>query len=139
MKHKKFGEYYCIKLEKGDKIIESLTEMCNKENIKFGFFNGIGAVGEVNLGIYNIATKKYFDKIIKKPLEVISLSGNVAQVEDEGFVHAHVVLSDEDMRAFGGHLKEATVSVTAEIILRKIDGEIKRKEDMETGLNLWDL
>ena len=59
MKCKKFEEHYCIKLEKGDKIIESLTEMCNKENIKFGFFSGIGAVGEVTLGIYDIAEKKY--------------------------------------------------------------------------------
>jgi len=139
MKHKKFEDYYCIKLERGDEIIRSLTEMCNKEGIKFGFISGIGAVGDVTLGIYDISTKKYSDKRIKKPLEVLSLSGNVTQVEDEGFVHAHVVLSDEEMRAFGGHLKEATVSVTAEIILRKVDGEIKRKKDIETGLNLWDL
>ena len=139
MKHKKFGDYYCIKLERGDKIIENLTRMCNKESIKFGFLNGIGAVGDVTLGIYDISTKKYSDKRIKKPLEVLSLSGNVTRVEGERFVHAHVVLSDEEMRAFGGHLKEATVSVTAEIILRKVDGEIKRKKDIETGLNLWDL
>ena len=139
MKHKKFGDYYCIKLEKGDKIIENLTEMCNKEGIKFGFISGIGAVGDVTLGIYDLSTKKYSDKRIKKPLEVLSLSGNVTQVEGKRFVHAHVVLSDEEMQAFGGHLKEAVVSVTAEIILRKVDGEIKRKKDAETGLNLWDV
>ena len=139
MKYKKFEEYYCIKLERGDKIIESLTEICNKENIKFGFFSGIGAVGEVTLGIYDITAKKYSDKAIEKPLEVLSLSGNVTQVGEEAFVHAHIVLSDEDMRAFGGHLKEGTISVTAEIILKNVNGKIKREKDVETGLNLWSL
>ena len=49
------------------------------------------------------------------------------------------MLSDEEIRAFGGHLKEATVSVTAEIILRTVNGKIKREKDIETGLNLWSL
>ena len=83
--------------------------------------------------------KKYSDKTIKKSLEVLSLSGNVTQLGEKEFVHAHIVLSDEEIRAFGGHLKEATVSVTAEIILRTVNGKIKREKDIETGLNLWSL
>ena len=38
----------------------------------------------------------------------------------------------------GGHLKEAYISATGEIVLHVIDGQINRKKDLGTGLNLFD-
>ena len=139
MKYKKFGEHYCIKLEKGDKIIEEITEMCKKENIKLGFFNGIGAVDNVTLSIFDTTTKEYSESNIKKDLEIANISGNVTQLDGEVLVHSHIVLSDEKMGAFGGHLKEGIISVTGEIVLRKVDGLIKREKDEDIGLNLWSI
>jgi predicted DNA-binding protein with PD1-like motif len=40
------------------------------------------------------------------------------------------------MRAFGGHLFQATVSVTVEIFLRVYEGEIVRQFDPNFGANL---
>ena len=35
-----------------------------------------------------------------------------------------------------GHLQSATVGATAEIFIRKLDGELSRVYDEETGLNI---
>ena len=38
MKFKKTGDTYFIKLERGEKIIESIKDFCTKNNIKCGYF-----------------------------------------------------------------------------------------------------
>jgi len=41
-----------------------------------------------------------------------------------------------NIKFFGGHLNEAVVSATCEVIIEKIEGSIEREFDKETGLNL---
>jgi predicted DNA-binding protein with PD1-like motif len=72
-------------------------------------------------------------------MEVVNFTGNVALVEGEQFLHVHVVLSDTDNRAHGGHLKEAEVAVTLEVFLSDFQTEIERVYDEETGLKLFNL
>ena len=60
----------------------------------------------------------------------------MARLEGEPIVHCHVVLGDREMRTFGGHLFEATTSVTVEIFMRVFEGEVSRKFDPNFGANL---
>ncbi|MBM3200738.1 DNA-binding protein, partial [Candidatus Woesearchaeota archaeon] len=78
-------------------------------------------------------------KTFKKPLEIISLIGNAALFNGKPMIHAHVSLSDDKMKVFGGHLKEATVSATCEVVLRAFDEKVARKEDLKIGLKLLDI
>ena len=136
MKFKKIDNTYIIRLDKGEKVIEKLKDFCSKNGIRAGYFFGIGSLDEAELAHYIVKTKKYTYQLYKQPLEIISLNGNITTMSNEAYIHCHACLSDVNMEAIAGHLKEGIVGATAEIILIKLDGEIHREYDNETGLNL---
>lgn len=139
MKYKKINDSWVVVFRKGERIIEKLTEFIKTENIRSGYFNAIGAVSSVELAHYNLEKKRYSSKLINKPLEIVSLMGNVAVKGEEIIVHAHVVVGTNQMELYGGHLKEATVAATLEIIFNEFKGTLNKKYDEDTGLNLMEL
>ena len=60
-------------------------------------------------------------------MELLSTQGNLAPGPNGPFTHIHVVLSGDDKIVYGGHLFAATVSVTAEIHLRVLNGDLGSK------------
>ncbi|MBI2650238.1 DNA-binding protein [Candidatus Woesearchaeota archaeon] len=139
MKFKKIKDTYLIRLERGEKIIETLKKFCAENKIKCGYFFGIGALGSVELAHYIVENKKYTSKMLKQPLEIINMSGNITSMSNEVYLHCHITLSDEKMKAIAGHLKEGRISATCEIVLVKLNAAIQRKHDNFIGLNLLDI
>jgi len=139
MKYKKIESTYVIRLETGEKVIEKLLGLCEKEKIKAGYFNGLGALGEVELRHFNLMTKEYSSKKLSGLYEITSLHGNISEMSGKSYIHAHIVVGDSQLNSWSGHLNEATVSATCEIFLVKVDGVITRKKDEATGLNLLDI
>ena len=136
MQSKKLNETHFIRLDSGEKVLEKLKEFCTKNNIKLGYFFGIGSLDEAELAHYIVKTKKYTYQLYRQPLEIISLNGNITAMNNEAYLHCHACLSDVNMEAIAGHLKEGVVGATAEIMLVQLDGEIKRQYDNDIGLNL---
>lgn len=56
----------------------------------------------------------------------------------ETYVHFHISVADEQGSVFGGHLQEAVISGTGELVLTEINGNVDRKFDEEIGLNLFE-
>lgn len=141
MKSKKVESGYVIKLERGEKVIASLTDFCAHEKIESAFLVGLGAVCNAEIGYYDLAKKQYFFKIFAEDREVASMTGNVALVDGKPFVHLHAILSagDESLSCVGGHVKECEVAVTLEVFLTKSQGAIGRVLDEAIGLKLLDL
>ena len=55
-------------------------------------------------------------------------------------VHAHMTLSDENGKTYGGHLAAGTIVFASEIVIRSFNEEpLKRGKDEETGLPLWEM
>jgi uncharacterized protein len=54
-------------------------------------------------------------------------------------VHAHTVLRKSDATAHGGHLVEAIVRPTLEIVITELPRHLHRRFDPESGLALIDL
>ena len=67
------------------------------------------------------------------------MNGNITTLNGEIHIHCHAVFGDANMEAIAGHLKGAIVSITCEIFLVKLDSEVERKYDENTGLNLMEL
>ena len=139
MKSKKIKDTYLVRIERGEKIIETLKNFCTKQKIKCGYFFGIGALGEAELAHYIVENRKYTAKLLKQPLEIVNMTGNVATMGNKIYLHCHITLSDEEMKAIAGHLKEGTIAATCEIVLVRLNAAINRKYDDATGLNLLDL
>jgi len=70
---------------------------------------------------------------------VLSLAGDIALGEDEPQVHAHVVVGKVDGSAHGGHLLEAHVWPTLEVVLVQPPQELRKPVDPDTGLALISL
>ncbi len=137
MNYRRFGDKYVVRLEKGEELVESIKELAKKEDIMLGRVSGMGAVNRVEVSIYGVETKEYFKKEINEEMEIVSLEGNIARKDGEPILHLHTSVACEDCRVFGGHLHSADISVTAEIIIDVIDGELTKEFDEETGANLF--
>jgi hypothetical protein len=139
MRYKKIESTCVIRLERGEKVIEKLLELCEKEKIRAGYFNGLGAASEIELRHFNLTTKEYSSKKLSGQYEITSLHGNVSEMDGKSYIHAHIAVGDSQFNSWSGHLKEATVSATCEIFLFKLDRVITRKKDEGIGLNLLDI
>ena len=126
------------KLSHGKDLLEEMTALCIKENIKLGRVEGIGAVQRARVGYYNQATREYQYIEFNGHFEITNLVGNVSIKDNKPFVHAHVTLSDNKGNAFGGHLAQGTIIFACEIIIHAFEGpELIRSYDDITGLPLW--
>lgn len=140
---------YRLRLERGEEVMETLTDFCKEKGITHGTISGLGAIERAEVGYYNLDEKEYASQMHKEPHEVAAMSGNVALIEvvddsengvgNEPFLHIHVVLSDAQNNAFGGHLFKGYVAVTLEIELIVYSEAVKRVHDDTIGLKLLDL
>lgn len=133
MKYFVFGSTYIVRLDAGEKIVEALTALCERDEIGGGYFGGIGSAGEAEIGWFDEAARTYVWTTIPGPSEIVSLTGNITRVEGRPFVHAHIALAGKDSAVKGGHLKEAVVAVTCEITLVRFRDDIARKKDEASG------
>jgi len=135
VKYSVLGTNYVIRLDAGEKIVATLLSFCERQGIGSGFFNGLGAVREAELGHFDPATGGYSWTKLSGSYEIVSLYGNVTVVDGKPFIHAHAAFGDSELNVRGGHLKEAVVSVTCEITLTRFRDEIGRKKDERSGLS----
>lgn len=139
MKYFVMGMTYVIRLETGEKILETLTELCRKDLIGSGWFTGLGAVSRAEIGHYDLSAKAYSTRVVSEPCEIVSLYGNVSVLAGRPYIHAHIALGTRNFDLLGGHLDEAVVSATCEITLTRFSDDIERLKSDETGLFLLDL
>ncbi len=137
MEYKRFNDTYLVRLNIGDEICASLKEFAEKEGIKLASVQGIGATNDATVGVFSPKTQKYTANEFKEDYEITSLIGTIDTMDGQFYSHLHINLGGEGGRAFGGHLNRAVISVTSEIVVRLIDGQIDRKKDPSIGINLW--
>lgn len=130
---------YVVKMEKGDKVISSLTSLADELNINFATVAGIGAVKDPHIAYFVVNQKRYIEKRYEGNFELLSLKGNIAVKEGKPFCHIHVMLGDAEFKVFGGHLMETEVTVTMEIIIKPLNIDVERTKDGESSLYLWNV
>ena len=127
------------RLAKGEDLLVALSKLTQKHGITLGEVSAIGAVSQARVGFYNQAERKYYYLDLARPLEILSLTGNVSLKDGKPMVHAHVTLGDQDGQAFGGHLAEGTLVFACEFTIQEYQSTtaLVRQMDGPTGLFLW--
>lgn len=125
-----------LRFDLGDDVIALLNEYAIQNAISAATFSGIGAAQEVTVSYYHLDTKTYDDHQISEPVEITSLSGNIALLNDKPTIHAHGTFAKSDLSVIGGHVKKLVVSATCEIMLTVLETPVNRAPDEATGLNL---
>lgn len=136
MKHCGRNGSHLFVLERGEKLISTLTPALAELEIQGGILSGLGALKDVELGFYELDHKEYIRKTLSEDHELISLSGNVALKDGKPFIHVHAALGDAQFRVFGGHLFEAVVAVTVEVSLTPYAFSPVREPNADIGLAL---
>ena len=134
MQFTKIENGYMIYVEKGENIMESITQFCIKNKINNAQLSGRGAVKNIEIGAFDTDNKKYIRQNFEDTWELVSYQGNISLKDDIPFIHAHVAISDHNLDIKGGHLFEATVAAVGEFILRKIDNNVYRELNEDIGL-----
>ena len=139
MEYNKNKNHILLRLENGDEIMNSITKIAVKENINLASITGIGAVNNVEIGLFDFKSKQYKRDRLDGEYELTSLLGNISMKDRKQFVHIHVNISDQNYKVFGGHLFSANITATGEIIIKVLEANVNRKYDKNIGLYLWDL
>jgi predicted DNA-binding protein with PD1-like motif len=135
--HEAGGErIYALVLDKGDEVVQEITGFARDNALDAASFTAIGAFSEATLGYFDVDKKEYEQIPVHEQVEVLSLVGDIALNEGEPELHAHVVLGRRDGTTRGGHLLEARVHPTLEVVLTESPEHLRKETDPETGLAL---
>jgi predicted DNA-binding protein with PD1-like motif len=139
MIYKALSGKFLLRFDLGDDFFAEFERFYKETNCESGFFEGIGAFKTCELGYYQIDKKDYLRKGFSQTLEVISLEGNLALVDNKPTPHVHVILSNQDFSCIGGHLLHAIIGGTLEIVFEKSSNNLSRKYNEAIGLKLLDI
>jgi predicted DNA-binding protein with PD1-like motif len=129
---------FVLVLATGDEAIGALTSFAAEHRVGAAQFTAIGALSRVVVAYFDWNTKEYQHIRIDEQVEVLSLIGDVSLEGDNQKIHAHVVIGKADASAHGGHLIEAVVRPTLEIVLTETPRHLHRRFDRVSGLSLID-
>jgi predicted DNA-binding protein with PD1-like motif len=126
---------YAIIFATGDELASGLRSFAVEHHLAGSSFKAIGAFSRVRLAWLNWESKQYQTSVaLDEQVELVSLIGDVALKDGEPQVHAHVIVARSDGAAFGGHLLEAHVRPTCEVILTESPRHLRKQIDPESGL-----
>ena len=130
---------YAVVLDTGDEVIGELGKFVREQEVEAASLTAIGAFSRAVLGYFQWETKEYKKIPVDEQVEVLSLLGDVAVGDRGPTLHLHAVLGKADGSVVGGHLIEAYVRPTLEVILIQPPSYLRKRKDPETGLALIDI
>lgn len=127
---------YLLVFESGDEVVSTLEAFAREHELTAARFTAIGAFSEATLGYFDWERRSYDEIPLAEQVEVLTLAGDIAVKDGEPAVHAHVVVGKRDATAHGGHLLEARVRPTLELMLVESPAHLRKEHDPESGLAL---
>ncbi len=128
-----------LRLSRGEELMESLLQAAELLRLESASVTGLGAASRAEIGVLLGASKAFLPRLLSEgDYEITSIAGNLSRLEGRPYAHIHATFADADGATFGGHLKSAVISATAELFLRCYDAPIGRRFDAGEGIYLMD-
>src|SRR5688572_10136314 len=131
---------FAVVFDVGEEVVAALLRFARDQKLTAAHLTAIGAFQRVTLGFFEPTTREYTPIAIEEQVELLSLVGNIAR-DDKGDpqLHAHVVVGKSDGTAHGGHLLEASVRPTMEIVVVESSQYLRRRMRDDVGAAMLDL
>ena len=136
MEYRKFGDTYIVRMDPGEEILTQLKVFAEQEGVKLASVTALGAVKDFTVGVFDTGAKVYQSNRFQGVYEIVSLVGTINTMNDAFYCHLHMCAADQEGHAFGGHLNEAVISATCELVVTCLPGRTDRVFSDEVGLNL---
>lgn len=136
MQYKRSNDRLVVRLEQGDEVMSSLISAAHASGVKQAVvISGIGQFAHSKLGIFTGSEGKYATQEFAAAAELLALVGNICERDGSLAGHMHAILARDDFSVFGGHLVEAQVGATLEVLLLVVDGiHMYRKIEQPNGM-----
>jgi predicted DNA-binding protein with PD1-like motif len=129
---------YAIVFGQGDEAFSGLLEFAERYHVTSAHFTAIGALNRATVAWFDPKRKMYKKIPLLGQAEVISMCGDIALYQGKPIVHTHLVVGTSDGSTRGGHVLEAYVSPTLEVMLTVDPITMRKRFDPETDLTLID-
>ena len=129
---------YAVIFYQGDEAFSGLLEFAEQYHVTSAHFTAIGALNGATLGYFDPERKMYKKIPIHGQHEVIGMSGDIALYQGKPAVHTHMVVGNPDGTTRGGHVLEADVSPTLEVMVTEDPVTLQKRFDPATDLTLID-
>lgn len=129
---------YAVIFYQGDEAFSGLLAFAEKYHVTSAHFTAIGAVSGATVAWFDPQRKMYKKIPVVGQHEVIGMSGDIALYGDKPVVHTHMLVGNPDGTTVGGHVLEAYVSPTLEVMVTVDPKAMQKRFDPETDLTLID-
>jgi len=129
---------YAVIFYQGDEAFSGLREFAEKYQVTSAHFTAIGALSGATVGWFDPQRKMYKKIPIVGQHEVIGMSGDIALYQGKPVVHTHMVVGSSDGTMRGGHVLDAYVSPTLEVMVTVDPIAMQKRFDPATDLTLID-
>ncbi|MGN6534978.1 MAG: PPC domain-containing DNA-binding protein [Mesorhizobium sp.] len=131
---------FVVVLDSGEEAFRSISDFAARQNVTAAGVTAIGAFESATVGWFDFASKTYRRISVAAQCEVLSAIGDIAAGDDgEPSLHLHAVLGLSDGSTRGGHLLEAIVRPTLEVMVTETPAHLHRRKRPELGIALIDL
>jgi predicted DNA-binding protein with PD1-like motif len=128
---------FVVVLDGGEEAMDCLQAFAETEGLSAAQLTAIGAFESAVLGFWDVQRKEYERHRVSEQTEVLSLLGDIAADQaGKPKLHVHAVLARRDASTLGGHLLEARVRPTLEVIVTESPAHLQRRHDAAAGLAL---
>jgi predicted DNA-binding protein with PD1-like motif len=129
---------FAFVFEPDENPIALLRRLAQEYQLTSCQITAVGGFSRATFGFFDRAKRKYIEIPIDEQVEVLSLLGDVGHDGSTRVVHIHGVVGLRDGTTRGGHLLDATVWPTLEVIVSEWPAYLRKRFDPALGLALID-
>jgi predicted DNA-binding protein with PD1-like motif len=123
----------------GDDVLQELQKVCEAENILAATLSAVGGFQHVRVAWYDMDAKRYEPIDIQEQVEVVSFLGNVTSYQGKPKIHVHCAVGRRDGSLTGGHLLDAQVRPTLELLIEELPVRLQRADRPDIGIPLIEM
>jgi predicted DNA-binding protein with PD1-like motif len=141
------GRRFLLKLLPGERLIDVLSRFAQREQITHAVvISAIGSVKNVHLNDIKsgarlpITAARLTPHAVEGPLELLGLTGNlVPDADGVPVCHLHIIASKSSGDVVGGHMQDAEVFASCEIVLAEqlLEGVCRHRSESAGTANIF--